>query len=247
VNRTLFRADNSDESIEAYAKEQGRPTAMKFATLGSALSVACIFTSGAVCGVMGMKLVAPAWLEPSTASAAQFSTASTQPAMAEKPASPAPATRPANAAVTASGAPKSNPFISRENELNQRALVNLLHTCRAQILLYKLQHGNKLPEFSRYPAWHPLTHRTRPDGTIASTGSAGPYLKSPPVNPLNGFGSIGLVRAEPKAGKVMPGEKLGFIFCTTTGKLLATARDGKTIFDDARAEMPSTFTALSDK
>lgn len=222
---------------------------MKFATLGSALSVACIFTSGAICGVMGMKLVAPAWLDPSTASAAQISTASNQPAPAAAvtPASPAAATPSANAPATVSGAPKANPFISRENELNQRALVNLLHTCRAQILLYKLQHGNKLPEFSRYPAWHQLTHRTRTDGTIASTGSAGPYLKSAPVNPLNGFGSIGLVRAEPKAGKVMPAEKLGFIFCTTTGKLLATAKDGKTIFDDALAEIPSTFTALSDK
>jgi hypothetical protein len=223
---------------------------MKFATLGSALSVACIFTSGAVCGVMGMKLVAPAWLEPSTASAAQISTASNQPtpaAAAVTRASPAPATTPANAPATVSGTPQANPFISRENELNQRALVNLLHACRAQILLYKLQHGNKLPEFSRYPAWHQLTHRTRPDGAIASIGSAGPYLKSPPVNPLNGFGSIGLVRAEPKPGKVMPAEKLGFIFCTTTGKLLATGRDGKTIFDDALAEIPSTFTALSDK
>jgi hypothetical protein len=220
---------------------------MKFATLGSALSVACIFSSGAVCGVMGMKLVAPAWLDPSTASAAQISTVSNQPAAAAPAAATSASPATANVPSVASGAPKANPFVSREDELKQRSLVNLLHTCRAQILLYKLQHGNKLPEFSRYPAWHQLTHRTRPDGTIASTGSAGPYLKSPPVNPLNGFGSIGLVRAEPKPGKVMPAEKLGFIFCTTTGKLLATGRDGKTVFDDAVAETPSTFTALSEK
>jgi hypothetical protein len=220
---------------------------MKFATLGSALSVACIFSSGAVCGVMGMKLVAPAWLDPSPASAAQISTVSNQPAAAAPAAATSASPATANVPSVASGAPKANPFVSREDELKQRSLVNLLHTCRAQILLYKLQHGNKLPEFSRYPAWHQLTHRTRPDGTIASTGSAGPYLKSPPVNPLNGFGSIGLVRAEPKPGKVMPAEKLGFIFCTTTGKLLATGRDGKTVFDDAVAETPSTFTALSEK
>ena len=147
---------------------------MKFATLGSALSVACIFTSGAVCGVMGMKLVAPAWLDPSTASAAQISSASNQPAPAAVTnASPTPATPPASLPATASGAPKANPFTSREEELNRRALVNLLHSCRAQILLYKLQHGSKLPEFSRYPAWHQLTHRTRPDAQAGRAGSEG--------------------------------------------------------------------------
>ena len=180
-----------------------------------------------------------------TAAAAAPADARVSIATTQATAASAPVVTPlAPASVFAARKPEVNPFASREEELNRRALLNLLHNCRAQILLYRQQHGNKLPEFSKYPAWHQLTHRTRPDGTIASTGTAGPYLKSAPVNPLNGFGSIGLVRGEPKPGKVMPAERLGFVFCTTTGKLLATAKDGKTIFDDASFETP---VALSER
>src|SRR5207253_3282658 len=105
LNRDRPRADKSSDVARQRTdvKERGRPAAMKFATLGSALSVACIFTSGAVCGVMGMKLVAPTWLEPSTASAAPISSVSNQPAPAAAARTlPAPATPPGNVPATAS-------------------------------------------------------------------------------------------------------------------------------------------------
>jgi hypothetical protein len=98
--------------------------------------------------------------------------------------------------------------------------------------LYKSQHGGRLPEFSRYAAWHQFTQKTRADGTPAPDGAFGPYLKAAPVNPLNGFGGIGLVRTDPRPGQTLRAEKLGFVICTTTGNVFATEKDGRTILPD---------------
>jgi hypothetical protein len=208
---------------------------MNTAPIKRTLSVTGLLLAGAVCGVGGTKLLAPQWLAPAVASASLSSTVagpvSVQPGQAIVTKSAAPTSRP----VTVAKAPahKAVEVVSADElEARRRSLVNQLLICRSQLELYKLQHHDKLPEFSKHPAWSQLTQATRGDGTPDLKGSCGPYLQAVPVNPVNGFASLGLVRKDPTPGQVMPGEKLGFVFCPTSGHLFGTGVDGKTIFDD---------------
>jgi hypothetical protein len=192
------------------------------------LPLAGLFVGGLVCGLVCMKLMGPKSLAPDSASAAP-----SQPAPSVEPDS-ARAKAPAKRPVTT-----VKPEASHDDEESRTAnLLALLQTLRTQIELYKRQHNDRLPELSKYPAWAQLTKRTKADGTPAMNGPLGPYLDAPPVNPLNGYAGIGLTRKAPSPGDVMRAEKLGFLFVTTTGDVIATDKDGKTIFDElaARAE-----------
>jgi hypothetical protein len=193
------------------------------------LSVTGLLLAGAACGVAGTKLLAPQWLLPTAASASLSPTT--------QPVSIAPATRPISPAKTIakSTAPKPSVLSAQERAERQHLLVNQLVVLRSELELYKLQHHDKLPDFTKH-LWNQLTQATRPDGTIDSVGACGPYLQSIPVNPLNEFSSLGLVRKDPLPGQVMRGEKLGYVLCVSTGRIFATAPDGKTIFDDAAVE-----------
>jgi hypothetical protein len=194
------------------------------------LSVTGLLLAGAACGVAATKLLAPQWLLPTAANASL--------SPATQPISIVPAARPPTPAKTLASkpvAPKTNPFSARERAERQHLAVNQLVILRSELELYKLQHHDKLPEFTRH-LWNQLTKATRPDGTIDPVGACGPYLQSVPVNPLNDFSSLGLVRKDPLPGQVMRGEKLGYVLCVTTGRIFATAPDGKTIFDDAAVQ-----------
>jgi len=163
---------------------------------------------------------------------------------APKPApAPAPVSRPAPHAapkitVTPPPAPAATPpaVSADDTPAVRRSVRSFLLTMRSQMQQYKFQHDGRLPEFGKYPAWHQFTQRTTADGTPSPDGLFGPYLKAAPVNPLNGFGGIGLVRSEPRPGQVMRGERLGFVICTTTGAVFATEKDGKTIFAEPAAQ-----------
>ena len=196
------------------------------------LSVTGLLLAGAACGVAGTKLLAPQWLLPTAANASL--SPSTQP-IRVTPATPPIA--PAKSVAIKPAALKGNPFAAQERAERQHAVVNQLVLLRSQLELYKLQHHDKLPEFTKH-LWNQLTQPTHGDGAIDPAGSCGPYLQSIPVNPLNDFSSLGLVRKDPEPGQVMRGEKLGYILCVTTGKIFATAPDGKTIFDDAAVPDP---------
>lgn len=216
------------------------------------LSVTALLVAGAaggIAGVAGVKYLAPHWLNPGSATASS-SVTSTQPvsvipAGVAKPVatthagvSISPTTRPtASASAKPATTAKPAPLSPQEIEARQHGLVSQLQLCRSQLELYKLQHHDKLPEFTKH-LWNQLTQPTHGDGAIDPAGSCGPYLQSIPVNPLNDFSSLGLVRKDPEPGQVMRGEKLGYILCVTTGKIFATAPDGKTIFDDAAVPDP---------
>jgi len=211
------------------------------------LSVTALLVAGAaggIAGVAGVKYLAPHWLNPGSATASS-SVTSTQPvsvipAGVAKPVatthagvSISPTTRPtASASAKPATTAKPAPLSPQEIEARQHGLVSQLQLCRSQLELYKLQHHDKLPEFSKH-LWAQLTQATRPDGTPDAKGSCGPYLAGLPVNPLNNYSSLGLVKKDPAPAQVMHGEKLGYIFCAATGHLFATAADGKTIFDES--------------
>ncbi|HEY7115430.1 MAG TPA: hypothetical protein VH475_02525 [Tepidisphaeraceae bacterium] len=111
-----------------------------------------------------------------------------------------------------------------------------LQAIRTQLDLYKRQHGDKGPEFAKYPAWHQLTHRTRADGSVDAKGELGPYLTGVPVNPMNGSRVVGLTGHAPQPGQVLhTKDKLGWVYCITTQTVHPTDADGKTILDEHKA------------
>ena len=69
-------------------------------------------------------------------------------------------------------------FANASKDARNSNLASTVQTLRSQIQLYKLQHGDQLPDLETN--WNPMT-------TVTSYGSAtnlGPYMQSVPVNPL---------------------------------------------------------------
>jgi len=105
------------------------------------------------------------------------------------------------------------------------ALMSLLQRLRTEIEMYKLQHTDMAPDFPRYPFWEQMARRTRGDGAIDGKGTFGPYIDRRPVNPMNGFTKVECAPRVPydyQAG----GQQIGYVFDTSTGRLLATDDKG---------------------
>lgn len=68
-----------------------------------------------------------------------------------------------------------------------------LQTVAAQRELYKLQHGDRYPDYAAH-GWEQLLKKTEEGGQVSATGRFGPYLAKEPVNALR------------KASGVVPGE-----------------------------------------
>jgi len=69
-------------------------------------------------------------------------------------------------------------FANASKDARNSNLASTVQTLRSQIQLYKLQHGDILPNLEQ--DWTPMT-------TVTSYGTAtnlGPYMQSVPVNPL---------------------------------------------------------------
>jgi general secretion pathway protein G len=87
-------------------------------------------------------------------------------------------------------------FTNASQDARESSLLSQLQTLRSQIELYKLQHLDKLPNIvGGAPAcWDPLTTKTNKEGNaVAAPGSPvefGPYMQSPPTNPVNGLSNV---------------------------------------------------------
>jgi hypothetical protein len=243
----VMDVDDGDDPRSAAPARRCSPRAISLVTL---LITGAI---GGVAGVATLKYAAPDWLLPKSAGAFTLPEAKAMPDLtAQPPAVPTPPLRPViptapptpppapprptTTPTTAAPAAPLNPFVTTDELARRSQLRSILQTCRAQLALYQLQHADKKPEFTKYPAWAQLTGRTRADGTPDPRGEFGPYLAAPPVNPLNEFGALGLVRNDLKGGQTTRGQKLGFFYATSTGKLFATDRDGKTVWDELAPE-----------
>jgi general secretion pathway protein G len=105
--------------------------------------------------------------------------------------------------------------IARENNL-QATLENL----RTEIQLYRMQHGNALPDLVN--GWTVFT-APNPFGRASQNGDA--YMQAAPTNPLNGKSNVidGLVTKATEAG-------CGFVYDyqngTGSGKIYATDSEG---------------------
>ncbi len=114
-------------------------------------------------------------------------------------------------------------FTSASEDARVNSTHSLLQTIRAQIELYKLQHGDMWPTTSGNPvaaemSWTALTGVT-PYGNPSK--NFGPYLQQTPVNPLNGSSTIANAAAS----------GVGFVL-TTGGKFYAVDKNGNAFGDN---------------
>ena len=105
-------------------------------------------------------------------------------------------------------------FTSAAVAARQDAVKEQLHTIRAAIELYKAQHHDALPDLS--DGWTPLTTQTDASGQTTGTPLFGPYLPSPPVNPLTHAGALG---TSPAAG-------VDWLWDSSTGTITALDPSG---------------------
>jgi general secretion pathway protein G len=76
-------------------------------------------------------------------------------------------------------------FTNASQNARESSLQSTLQTLRSQIQLYKLQHGDALPDLATN--WDPLVASTT-YGTPSQT--FGPYMQAIPVNPMNGSSTV---------------------------------------------------------
>jgi len=69
-------------------------------------------------------------------------------------------------------------FSNASNDARMSNLQSTTQTLRSQIQLYKLQHGDQLPNL--VTDWTPMTTTS----TYGTAANLGPYMQSVPVNPL---------------------------------------------------------------
>jgi len=68
------------------------------------------------------------------------------------------------------------------------ALSATLQTVRTQLQYYMVQHDGSFPSFADWDKQ--MLGRSRPNRTLSTKGSCGPYLLQIPVNPLDGSRTI---------------------------------------------------------
>ncbi len=83
-------------------------------------------------------------------------------------------------------------FSSASSDARNSSVEATLQTLRSQIGLFQTQH-NDTPPASAGSLWAVLGGMTTSGDTVATdtAGTLGPYVQSPPVNPLNGSSSVG--------------------------------------------------------
>lgn len=76
-------------------------------------------------------------------------------------------------------------FTNASQNARESSLQSTLQTLRSQIQLFKLQHGDTLPDL--VTDWTPLTEGTTYGNPSQSFG---PYMQAIPVNPMNGNSNV---------------------------------------------------------
>ena len=122
---------------------------------------------------------------------------------------------------------------------NRRLAAAEAKYAQSQLMLYGLQHGDRLPDFRQYPNWEQLTQTTdpagRPSGGTTTTQQFryGPYMQKKPVNPLNGLSTVFVAPDGRGPGtKLPPGKTAGFVLYTRSGKLYFTDPLGTTVITE---------------
>jgi hypothetical protein len=95
-------------------------------------------------------------------------------------------------------------------------LAEVLHLLDRQAGQWRLDHGGREPDFVTYPDWQQFLHATDARGTPANGAAAGAYFSRPPVNPLNGLGTVVVVDGPLHVAVRVPSppERAGFVYST---------------------------------
>ncbi len=113
-------------------------------------------------------------------------------------------------------------FTNASQDARKSSLTSQLQTLRSQIELYKLQHGDTLPDLTTN--WDPLVKTSTYGGK-----TFGPYMQAAPTNPMNS--NTGVVNGD---GSAASSTVTGFIFDyssgTGTGRIFGTDTDGKVVY-----------------
>jgi general secretion pathway protein G len=123
-------------------------------------------------------------------------------------------------------------FTNASTEARESSTRSQLQTLRSQIELYKLQHGDGLPNLigGTAGAASTVTHWDALTQTSTYAGQTfGPYMQQAPFNSLNG--NTNVVDGD---GSAPAGSACGFVYdyngAAGTGKLFATDTTGTAIF-----------------
>ena len=113
-------------------------------------------------------------------------------------------------------------FSNAAQDARKSSLTSQLQTLRSQIQIYRLHHGDVLPDI--ITDWTPLTSQTTYAGN-----SFGPYMHSSPTNALNTRGNV--VNGD---GSAASGTACGFIYDydggSGSGRIYGTDTDSKSVY-----------------
>ena len=97
-------------------------------------------------------------------------------------------------------------FAHASEDAKEMALRSTIQSVRAQLELYKLQHGDEYPTAAGL--WDALTRKTSFNGE-----TYGPYLQSVPVNPFNQSSTVGTAASGTTNGWAFVPQNGGYTFC----------------------------------
>jgi len=110
-------------------------------------------------------------------------------------------------------------FTNASSDAQRSSIQTTLQTIRGQIELFKIQHGDSVPDFVG-GGWDMMTGKTNSADLTASNaaGTFGPYLQNAPANPANGLTGI----------TNDTGAAFGWHWNTTLNMMSALSTDGST-------------------
>jgi len=91
-------------------------------------------------------------------------------------------------------------FTSASTEARHNSVAATLKTLRGQLALFKIQHHDRWPNLGNGPTnyWAIMLGKSNASDIGPEAGAAdgklGPYLRSAPVNPVNGKSAVGNIR-----------------------------------------------------
>jgi hypothetical protein len=129
----------------------------------------------------------------------------------------------------ADGSQSRSPSLRDSREDRLASLLDQLNTLQAQLLLYKLQHRDTLPDLVKFAEWQQLTNRTDATGKVSEKSEFGPYLRGLPRNPLTGDYRVVLTSAGRKTAKQLRDGHVGYVLDPRTTQLWAVDEQGKCI------------------
>ena len=109
-------------------------------------------------------------------------------------------------------------FSNASQDARKANMRNQLQTMRGTIGLYRVEHRDIPPKLISV-GWDVVTDRTKSDGTVDPAGERGPYLPSPPVNPLTRSSTI-------VALGTSPGATNGWFYDESSGEFHGANQDG---------------------